>query len=85
LSNILDYRLDVLATSPVEIDQIADRLNRTSLELADWIAHADGTPVSEVVERLKQLLDFKAVQNLEYVAADFNKAPKVRPLVEEPP
>jgi len=74
MPNWIDYNLDVLAGSPAEINQIADRLNQPSLELANWIAQRDGQPVSAVGEGLKELLEFKTVKNLGYVHHDVNKA-----------
>lgn len=74
MSNWIDYNLDVLAGSPAEINQIAERLNQPSSELANWIAERDGQPVSAVGEGLKELLGFKAVRNLGYVSNDVNKA-----------
>jgi hypothetical protein len=74
MSNWIDYQLDVLATSPAEINQIAERLNQPSAELASWVAQRDGQPVSEVAEDLKELLKFKTVKNLGYVDPAVNKA-----------
>jgi hypothetical protein len=74
MSNWIDYNLDVLAGSPAEINQIAERLSQPSLELANWIAQRDGQPVSEVAEGLKELLEFKTVKNLGCVRQDVNKA-----------
>lgn len=74
MSNWIDYSLDVLAGSPAEINQIAERLNQPSLELAGWIARRDGQQANEVTEALKELLEFKAVRNLGYVSNDVNKA-----------
>ena len=74
MSNWIDCNLDVLAGSPAEINQIAERLNQPSLELAGWIARRDGQQANEVTEALKELLEFKAVRNLGYVSNDVNKA-----------
>ena len=74
MSNWIDYHLDVLASSPAEINQIAERLNRPSLELANWVAQTFGQPVGEVVENLKDLLAFKTVRNLGYSDNTVNKA-----------
>ena len=75
MSNWIDYKLDILAGSPAEINQIAERLNQPSSELANWIARRDGQTVSAVEEGLKELLEFKAVRNLGHVSNDLNKAP----------
>ena len=74
MSNWIDYKLDVLAESPAEINQIAERLNQPSTGLANWIAQRDGQPLSTVQEGLKGLLGFKAERNLGYVSNDLNKA-----------
>lgn len=74
MSNWIDYKIDVLATSTVEINQIAERLNQPSSELARWIAERDRQSVSDVLEELKILLAFKRVNNLGVIAADENKA-----------
>ena len=74
MSNWIDYRIDVLASSPDEINQIAERLNQPSLELAVWIAQRGGQPVNEIVEFLKGLLEFKTERNLGHVHPDVNKA-----------
>ncbi len=74
MSNWIDYNLDVLAGSPAEINQIAERLNQPSSELANWIAQRDGQPLSTVRKGLEELLEFKTVKNLGYVATEINKA-----------
>ncbi len=74
MSNWVDYTLDVLASSPAEINRIADRLNQPSLELAAWAARRSGQPVAEVAANLKELLEFKTVQNLGCLNNDVNKA-----------
>ena len=74
MSNWIDYNLDVLAGSPAEINQIAERLTQPSLELVNWIAERDGQQANEVTEGLKELLEFKTVKNLGYVHQDVNKA-----------
>ena len=38
MANWIDYILDVLAGNPAEIDQISERLNKPSRELATWVA-----------------------------------------------
>src|ERR1039458_1933413 len=74
MSNWIDYHLDVLASNPAEINQIAERLKRPSLELANWVAQRSGQPVGKVVENLKDLLAFKTVRNLGYIDNTVNKA-----------
>ena len=74
MSNWIHYDLDILANSPAEINQIAERLNQPSPELAGWIAQRDGQPANEIAEGLKELLDFKTVQKLGDVGSDLNRA-----------
>jgi len=78
MSNWIDYDLDVLASNPMEITQIAERLNRPSLDLANWRAQRFGLAVDKVAEGLKELLKFKALQNLGYVDNTVNKARRFR-------
>ncbi|MGA2859029.1 MAG: hypothetical protein ABSE40_19335 [Candidatus Sulfotelmatobacter sp.] len=74
MSNWIDYGLDVLASNQDEMNQIAERLNQPSQELANWVAQRFEQPVSEVTEGLKRLLEFKAVKNLGYLNNSVNKA-----------
>jgi len=74
MGNWIDYRLDVLANSPAEINQIAERLNQPSQELIAWVAKESGQSANEVAVGLKDLLTFKAVTNLGYVSDEVNKA-----------
>jgi hypothetical protein len=74
MSNWIDYRIDVLATSPVEINLIAEGLNQPSLQVARWIAERDQEPVNDVLEALKKILAYKTVKNLGVIAEDENKA-----------
>ena len=59
MSNWIDCQLDVLASSPNEMNRITEKMNQPSLELASWLAQRLGQPVGEVVEFLKKLLEFK--------------------------
>jgi len=74
MSNWIDYDLDVLAGSPAEINQIAERLTQPSTELVAWAAGRCGDPPSEVAANLKELVGFKATRNLGYVDASVNQA-----------
>jgi hypothetical protein len=74
MSNWIDYNLDVLAGSTAEINQIAEKLNQPSLQLAGWIARRDGQQLNQVTEGLKKLLEFKTVRNLGHVHDEINKA-----------
>jgi hypothetical protein len=72
MSNWIDYDIDVLASSPTEMNRIAERLKKPSQELADWIAQ--GKEVSKIAENLKHLLEFKVVENLSSIDNAVNKA-----------
>jgi hypothetical protein len=74
MSNWIDYNLDVLAGSTAEINQITEKLNQPSLQLAGWIAQRDGQQLNQVTEGLKKLLEFKTVRNLGHVHDEINKA-----------
>jgi hypothetical protein len=78
MSNWLDYEVDVLASDPHEINQIAERLKRPSSELVNWIAEQFGRSLSEDIEGLRELVQFEAVQNLGYVHPSVNKARRFR-------
>jgi hypothetical protein len=78
MSNWIDYDLDVLASNPAEINQIAARLNQPSLELATSVAEKSCQLVDEVAERLKELLEFKTLCNLGDVDNTTNKARRFR-------
>jgi hypothetical protein len=74
MSNWIDYELDVLAGSPEEINQIAERLKQPSTKLLDFLAKKFGQPVSEITEGLKELFEFEATKNLGYVDPSVNQA-----------
>lgn len=73
MSNWIDYKLDVLARSPAEINQVDERLNHPSTGLAHWVAQRDEQPLSAVQEGLEELIDFKAERNLGYIHDEINK------------
>jgi hypothetical protein len=51
MSNRLDYDLDVLASDPIEINNIAQRLREPSTELVGWMREQFGEPhVQEVLK-----------------------------------
>ena len=74
MSNILDYVLDVLATSPEEINRIAIRLRQPSPELLDWVTKRDNCKPEEISQSLTHLVSFKPVRNLFYIHESVNKA-----------
>jgi hypothetical protein len=76
MSTWIDYTLDVLAGSPTEINLIAERLKQPSTELVNWASarFGEGDPLSEVAAALRELVQFKAIENLAYVHESVNKA-----------
>ena len=74
MSNWIDYRLDVLASSPEEINRIAPRLKRPSSKLVDWVAERFHQPPSEAATGLAKLVSFEPVENLFYVHESVTKA-----------
>ncbi len=66
--------MDVLAGSPAEIDQVSERLNKPSRELATWVASKFGDPVDDVEDFLQQLLTLKTDQDLRFLHSEINKA-----------
>jgi hypothetical protein len=74
MSNWIDYNIDVLAGSPIEINRIADRLKRPSNKLVGWVAGRDGESAAKITEGLKKLFDFEATKNLGYVDPVVNQA-----------
>ncbi len=74
MSNWIDYELDVLAGSPAEINQIAERLKQASSELVTWAAEKSGQPTSEITDALKEMFEFKATRNLGYTDPSANQA-----------
>ncbi len=78
MSNWIDYELDVLASNPAEINQIAARLQQPSAELTKWAAAGFGQTISEVTEPLKEVVGFEVVCNLGHLDPSVNKARRFR-------
>jgi hypothetical protein len=74
MSNVIDYILDVLATSPEEINRIATRLEQPSSELLDWVAKGGNRKPDEIAQSLAELVRFEPVRDLFYLGDAFNKA-----------
>src|SRR5215831_9666412 len=74
MSNIIDYSLDVLATSPEEINRIATRLKQPSSDLLDWVAKRDDCKPDEIAQFLAEVVSFEPVRNLFYIHESVNKA-----------
>ena len=66
MSNWIDYDVDVLASSPTEINQIEKRFKQPSTGLVKWVAMQFGNPVGKVKKDVKDLVAFQATSNLGY-------------------
>ena len=74
MSNWLDYELHVLASSPSEINQIAERLKQPSTHLSQSVAEKFNQPASEISNGLKDLIQFSATRNLGHLDVTVSKA-----------
>jgi hypothetical protein len=74
MSNVIDYSLDVLATSPEEINRIAIRLKQPSSELLDWVAKGGNRKPDEIAQSLAELVSFVPVRDLFDLGEAVNKA-----------
>src|SRR6516162_2404789 len=74
MSNVIDYILDVLATSPEEINRIATRLEQPSSELLDWVAKGGNRKPDEIAQSLAELVSFVPVRDLFDLGEAVNKA-----------
>jgi hypothetical protein len=74
MSNSIDYKLEVLASSPTEINQIGQRMKEPSTRFLNRWARRFGEPVSEVRGELNGLFKFETTKNLGYVDPSVNRA-----------
>ena len=74
MANVIDYVLDVLATSPEEINRIAARLKQPSSELLDWFAKRGNCEPGEIAQSVSELVSFEPVENLFDLGESVNKA-----------
>lgn len=74
MSNWVDVHLDVLASSPDEINDIENALQNPCAELIAWRAQRAGVEPAEIAADIKEIVTFKAVRNLRYVHPSVNKA-----------
>jgi hypothetical protein len=74
MSNSVDVRLDVLATSPEEINKIEAALQEPSTDLLAWVANKWGGSPNEIAADVKALVALKPTRNLGYVDPSLNKA-----------
>lgn len=74
MANVIDYRLDVLAGSPEEINRVEVRLKQPSAELIKCVATEFKQSENEIASYLPELVGFETVENLFYVDKSVNKA-----------
>lgn len=74
MSNWIDVQLDVLASSPEEINQIERALQEPCDELIAWRAQRAGVGPKSIAADIKEVVTFKPVRNLGYVDPSVNKA-----------
>jgi hypothetical protein len=74
MSNWLDTNLDVLASSPDEIDAIENALKNPCAELIAWRAQMFGMEPKDIAEDVKEIVTFKFICNLDYVDPPVNKS-----------
>jgi hypothetical protein len=74
MSNWVDVHLDVLASSPTEINQIEAALQEPCEELLAWVAKKWGKDPKEIAADVKDLVSFTPKHNLGYVDPSVNKA-----------
>ena len=74
MSNWIDMRLDVLASSPEEINKIEAALQEPCEELLAWVAKKWSADAKEIAVDVKALVTFKPKCNLGYVDPAINKA-----------
>ncbi len=74
MANIIEYRVDVLATSPDEINRIGARLKEPSKGLVDWVAERFQQERTELEEGMRSLVAFEPMANLFAQHESLNKA-----------
>jgi hypothetical protein len=74
MGNWVDVQLDVLASSPEEINQIEHALQEPSDELIAWRAQLCGENPQEIAAKVKEIVSFKPIRNLGYIDPSINKA-----------
>jgi hypothetical protein len=74
MSNWIDVTLDVLASSPEEINKIEAALQQPCEELLAWVAQKWGGDPKEIAADVKDLVSFDPKSNLRYVNPSVNTA-----------
>ena len=78
MSNWVDVQLDVLASSPEEINRIEKALQNPCGELTVWQAQRTGEQSGEIAAWLQETVTFQPVANLGYLDPSVNKARRFR-------
>ena len=74
MSDWVDIQLDVLASSPEEINKIERTLQEPCDELIAWCAQRSGKDPKEIAADIKGIVSFKPDRNLGYIHPTVNKA-----------
>jgi len=74
MSNWVDLNLDVLASSPEEINEIGRALQQPSDELILWRAQKTGEDPKEIADSIQEIVSFKPIRNLGSICPSVNKA-----------
>jgi hypothetical protein len=74
MSNWIDVHLDVLASTPAEINEIETALRHPCADLIVWRAKLSGMEPTDIAEHVKEVVAFRAIKNLRCVDTSVNKA-----------
>jgi hypothetical protein len=74
MSNWVDVHLDVLASSPEEINQIEGALQQPCDELIAWRAQLCEKNPQEIAADVKEVVSFKPIRNLGSLGPSVNRA-----------
>ena len=74
MSNWVDVHLDVLASSPEEINQIEGALQKPCEQLIAWRAQKTGEDPKEIAGTIQEIVSFTPICNLGYLCPSVNKA-----------
>jgi len=74
MSNWVDIHLDVLATTPSEINQIECALQEPCEELVTWRAQRTGENPNEIAASVKEIVSFKPIKTLGCIHPSVNRA-----------
>jgi len=85
MTNWFDLQLDVLASSPEEINQIERALQGPSDELIAWCGKRIGENPQEIAASFKEALSLKPVCNLGHIHPPVKKARRLKVRVTTTP